>query len=114
MQMATSPQVPFRFMQSCRLPSMCSLSPEGGWAHSVMPAIWIRYCAHISDFRGGNQPPPSHAWSGLLIVDMFQDGLKERIIEAVDLAWGKLSCSLEDNHARWGFPLEVKGTLDSA
>ena len=31
---------------------------------------------------GGNQPPPSHAWSGLLIVDMFQEGLKEQITKA--------------------------------
>ena len=38
---------------------------------------------------GGNQPPPSHAWSGLLIADIFQDGLKEQIIEAVVLAPGE-------------------------
>ena len=35
--------------------------------------------SHQSDSKGGggNQPPPSHAWSGSLIDDMFQDGLKE-------------------------------------
>ena len=26
---------------------------------------------------GGDQPQPSHAWSGLLIAEMFQDGHKE-------------------------------------
>ena len=41
-----------------------------------------------SDSRGGggNQPPPSHACRGLLFADMFQDGPKELITEAVVLA----------------------------
>ena len=38
---------------------------------------------------GGDQPPPSHAWSGLLIVDMLQEGLKEQITKAVILAPGE-------------------------
>ena len=38
---------------------------------------------------GGNQPPPSHAWSGLLIPDIFQDGLEEQITKAVVLALGE-------------------------
>ena len=38
---------------------------------------------------GGDQPPPSHAWSGVLIADMFQDGLEEQITEAVVLAPGE-------------------------
>ena len=38
---------------------------------------------------GGNQPPPPHVWSGLLIADMFQEGLEEQITEAVVLASGK-------------------------
>ena len=38
---------------------------------------------------GGDQPPPSHTWSGLLIVDMFQEGLEEQITEAVVLASGE-------------------------
>ena len=36
--------------------------------------------------EGGDQPPPSYTWSGLLIVDMFQDSLEEQITEAVALA----------------------------
>ena len=39
--------------------------------------------------RRGDQPLPSHAWSGLLIADMFQDGLEEKITEAVVLALGE-------------------------
>ena len=38
---------------------------------------------------GGDKPPPSHAWSGLLIVDMFQEGLEEQITKAVVLAPGE-------------------------
>ena len=47
------------------------------------------YCIHIRmtlGEGGGDQPPPSNAWSGLLILDMFQEGLKEQITEAVVLA----------------------------
>ena len=35
--------------------------------------------SHQSDSRagGGDQPPHSHAWGGLQIADMFQDGLEE-------------------------------------
>ena len=47
--------------------------------------------SHQIDSRGGedNQPPPSHAWSGLLVANMFQDGLKEQITKAVILATGE-------------------------
>ena len=47
---------------------------------------------HQSDSRerGGNQPQPTHALSGLLIADMFQDGLKEQITEPVVLAPGEV------------------------
>ena len=41
---------------------------------------------HDSRGGGGDQPPPSHAWSRWLIADMFQDGLKEQSTEAVVLA----------------------------
>ena len=36
--------------------------------------------------EGGDQPPPPHAWTSLLIADMFLDGLEEWITEAVVLA----------------------------
>ena len=44
-----------------------------------------------SDFRGrgSNQHPSSHAWSGSLIADMFQEGLEEWIIKAVVPASGE-------------------------
>ena len=40
--------------------------------------------------EGDNQPPPSHAWSSLLIVVMLQEGLKEQITEAVVLDPGEV------------------------
>ena len=45
---------------------------------------------------------------------MFQDGLKEKITEAVVLPQGRPSCSLEDNCTKRGSPLQVQGTLDAA
>ena len=54
--------------------------------------------------RGGNQPPASDAWSGLLIADMFQESLEEQITQAVILAPREKSHSLEDNHSRKGSP----------
>ena len=39
--------------------------------------------------EAGDNPPPSHAWSGLLIVDMFQEGIEEWIIKAVIFASGE-------------------------
>ena len=50
------------------------------------------YCIHVRvtlGEGGGDQPPPSHTWSGLLIVDMFQKGLEEWITKAVVLAPGE-------------------------
>ena len=83
-QTGASPRAPFRFTPSSRLPSIWSLSPEGRRACSMTPENWMHYCIHVkSDSRGGNQPLPSHTWSGLLIADMFQDGLEEQITEAV-------------------------------
>ena len=116
-QMGTSPKAPFTFMQSSRLPSIHSLSPEGRWACSMTPDNQMHYCIHIRvtlGQEGGDHPPPSHAWSGSLIADMFQDCLKEGITKAVVLApeeailfFGRWSC-------REGLPLEVQGMLDSA
>ena len=63
---------------------------------------------------GGNQTPPSHAWSSLFIADMFQEGLEEWVTEAVVLAQGRQSYSLEDDHSRKGFPQETPGMSDSA
>ena len=46
-QMGTSPKMPFRFMWSSRLPSVCSLCIECQWACPVTPDIWTPYCIHI-------------------------------------------------------------------
>ena len=47
--------------------------------------------SHQSDSmgEGGYKPLPSHAWSGLLIANIFQDGLEEQITEPVVLAPGE-------------------------
>ena len=67
--------------------------------------------SHQSDSRGGgDHPPPSHTWSGLLIADMFQDGLEEQITKAVVLASGRPSCSLKDDCTKRGSPIQVQGT----
>ena len=52
----------------------------------------MHYCVQVRVTLGEggcNQPPPSHAWTGLLIANMFQDGLGEQITEAVVLAPGE-------------------------
>ena len=38
-------------------------------------------CVHVRVTVGegrGDHPPPSHAWTGSLIADIFQEGLEER------------------------------------
>ena len=52
----------------------------------------MHYCVHVRvalGEGGGIQPPPSHTWSGLLVADMFQEGLEEQITKAVVLAPGE-------------------------
>ena len=51
------------------------------------------YCIQVGvtlGMEGGDQPPPSHAWTNLLIADMFQDGLEEQITDTVVLAPGEV------------------------
>ena len=77
--MGTSPKNPFRFMQSSQLPSEWSLTPEHQLDHTIHEDQ-VCYCIHIRVTLGegwANLPPPSHAWSGLLITDMCQVGLME-------------------------------------
>ena len=62
--------------------------PEHQQDHPI-PEDQTCYCIHVRvtmGEEGGNHPPPSHARSGSLIVDMFQEGLEEQITEAVVLA----------------------------
>ena len=49
---------------------------------------WVQVRVTIGE-GGGDQPPPPHAWTGSLIVDMFQDDLEEGITEAVVLDPGR-------------------------
>ena len=80
-QIGMSPKAPFRFTQLSRLPSVQSLSPEGRQACSTTPDSQMHYCIHIRvTLRegGDDQPPPYHAWSGLLIADMLQECLFQR------------------------------------
>ena len=49
-------------------------------------------CLHKSDSWGGmgDQPPPSHAWSRLLIADVLQEACaRDQIIEAVVMSLGE-------------------------
>ena len=65
--------------------------PESQLDHAIHEDQ-MHYCVHVRVTLGEggcNQPPPSHAWSGSLIADMFQEGIEEQIIEAVILAPGE-------------------------
>ena len=77
--MGASPQAPFRFTQSIRLPPIWFLSHEGKQACSMTPDNQMHYCIHVRVTlgEGGDQPLPSDAWRGSLIADMLQDVLKE-------------------------------------
>ena len=91
-QMGTSSKTPFCFMQCRRSPSKQSLSPKYGQsnpAHEDQMLYYIQVRVMLGE-GGGDQPPPSHAWTGSLIVNMFQDGLEEWITEAVVLAPGEV------------------------
>ena len=63
---------------------------------SVYKITWYTKtgCAIVSSLewlwgKGRWPAPTSHAWSGLLIADMFQDGLEEWITKAVVLVPGE-------------------------
>ena len=99
--MAASSKMPFRFMQSSHSPSEWSLTPDCQQDNPTLEEqTW--FCIHVRVMLGeggGDQPQYSHAWSGFFIVDMFQEGLKEQITEAVVLApeeailfFGQWSC----------------------
>ena len=75
-QMGTTLKMPFRFTQLSRLPSESSPSFEHRCASSTTPNNWMHYCVHVRvtlQEGKGDQPPPSHAWSGLLIADILQE-----------------------------------------
>ena len=66
------------------------------------------YCVHVRVTLGewgGNQPLTSHAWIGLLIADLFQDGLEEQITVAVVLAPGETILFFGQWSLKEGIPL---------
>ena len=86
-QMGTSSKMPFHFVWCSRLPSKWFLSPEHQQSNPAHEDLML-YCVQVRVTLvegGGDQPPPSHAWTGSLIANMFQDGL-EWITEVVVLA----------------------------
>ena len=92
LQMSTSPKMPFRFTQTSRLPSVCSLLIEHQWACSTTPNDQMHYCIHVRvtlEEGRGNQLPPSQMWSGLPIADILQEACPgDCITEAVVLVPG--------------------------
>ena len=92
-QMVTSPKMPFRFTQSSRSPSVCSLSLECQWACLTNPNSWMHSCIHVRVTLGegmGNQPLPSYTWSGLLIANILQETCPEdQITKVVVLVLGE-------------------------
>ena len=91
LQMGAPSKMPFRFLQSSQSPWEWSVMPEYQQDHPTQKDL-MHYCIHIRVTLGrglGNQPPPSHIWSGLLIVDMFEEGIEEQITKAIVLAPGE-------------------------
>ena len=87
-QIGASSKMPFHFVWHDGSPSKWSLSPEH-WqsnpAHEDEMHDCIQVIVTLGE-GGGDQPPPSHTWTGSLIANMFQGGLEEWITEAVVLA----------------------------
>ena len=107
--------MPFCFVQCGRSPSEQSSLPEHWQSNPAQEGqthcIWVRVTLGEG---GGAQPPPPHAWTGLLIADMFQDGLEEQITDAVVLAPKRQSYFLDDDGSKRGSLLMMWGMLDSA
>ena len=66
----------------------------------------IHYCIHVRVTlgEGGNQPSPSHVWSGSLIADIFQDDLEEWITKALILAPGEAILFFGRQSCKEGLP----------
>ena len=89
----TSPKMPFRFKRTSQLPSERSVSSEHQWDCSPTPQDRRHYCIQVRVIlgdRGGNQPPPSHAWGGCLITNILQEVWPEdQVTEAMVLSPGE-------------------------
>ena len=113
LQMGISSKAPFRFTLLKRFPSIHSLLLEGRQTCSTTPDNEMFYCVHIRvtlEEGGGNQPPPSHTWSGSLIADMLQEACpRDHITKAVILAPGEAILFFGGHLHREGLPIECKG-----
>ena len=104
-------KIPFRFTQSSQSSSEQSLMPEHQQdhpAHEDQTCYYIHIRMSLGEGQG-DKTPPSHAWSALLIADMFQEGLEEQINRAVVLAPGEAILFLDNNPTRKGSPWEMPG-----
>ena len=87
-QMGALPKCPFALcdVADCHQNDLYHLSIDKVTQHmKIRCAIGSQLRATLGE-GGGDQPPPPHAWTSLLIADMFQDGLGEQITQAVVLA----------------------------
>ena len=111
------PKCPFAFCieADCHLNDLCHLT----WASAKDPVHEDQtcYCTQVRvtlGEGGGDQPLPPHAWTSLLIADMFQDGLKNELQKKWPLPLGRQPYSLLDNSSKRGYLLVMQGMLDSA
>ena len=75
-----SPQMPFRFGRTSQSPSERSVSSECQHNCSRTPEDRRHYCIWVRvtlEDRGGDQPPPPHAWEGCLNTDILQEAWPE-------------------------------------
>ena len=123
--MSASSKTPFTFTWSSRSLSEWSLPPEHWWDCSITPKDWTCYCTHIRMTlgEGRGDHPPSHAWSGSLIVDTLQEACpRDRIIQAIVLSLGRAilffgRCSRNEGLLYWkvkDIELGLRGSLNWA
>ena len=75
------PRCLFTFAQLSRLSSTWSPLLEHQWVCSTIPEDWTHYCIHIRatlEEGKSDQPPPSHAWTELLIANILQEACPKR------------------------------------
>ena len=105
-QMGSSSKMAFHFAWCGGLPSEWSLSPEH-WQSNPAHENQMHYYVQVRVTLGegwGDQPPPSHAWTGSLIANMFH-GLEEWITEAVVLAPREAILFFGQRSPKEGLPL---------
>ena len=107
-QMGTSSKMPFCFVQCRRSLSEWSSSPEHQ-QNNLAQAYRTCYCVWVKETLGeggGDQPPPPHVWTGLVISNMLHDGLEEQITKAVVWAPGEMILVFGWWSLKEGLPLD--------